>query len=429
MKFHSTRDSKTRISLSDAIKQGLASDGGLFVPEVWPKIADPSWAGLELPQLARMILAPFFAGDILSKDLDLICRNAFDFPVPVVQLDETTSILELFHGPTAAFKDFGARFLANSLANLPNSSGKAPLVLVATSGDTGGAVAAAFAQYTKTEVVILFPKGRISKRQELQLTTWGSQVRAFAVEGTFDDCQKIVKEALISPHWRNKYDLISANSINLGRLLPQMCYFAFASTNYARRQNVVPDLIVPSGNLGDSVAALWAKKIGFPIGRVGLAHNQNDAVATYFATGVWSPKPSVETLANAMDVGNPSNFERLKFLYPDWQEMLRDVAAISVTDNEIRETIRYAYKTWRQVICPHTAAALTMRELDRKTRPKSHVIITATAHPAKFETTVEPLTGQIVSVPVGLQELMGRPSQKEVIVPQLSVLESKLWHD
>lgn len=404
MKFVSTRGHAKHVSISEAFRQGLAGDGGLFVPESWPAPPiDPAGAALQFASFAAGALAPFFAGDALAPRLADFCGRAFDFPLPLVKLNDDTEVLELFHGPTSAFKDFGARFLALCLDAIPDPRAAARLVLVATSGDTGGAVAAAFHDMTDIPVAILFPKGKISARQEKQLTSWGPRVRAFAVEGTFDDCQRLVKLAFATKAWTERFQLISANSINIGRLLPQMCYFAHASLRYRAEHGRNPGLIVPSGNAGNAVAALWARKLGYPIREVVFAHNANHAVPDYFRTGNWEPQPTIATLANAMDVGNPSNFERALHLHPTPGDFRAHASAMSVSDDEIKREIS-ASKNY--LACPHTATGLRARSL----LSKSDWIIAATAHPAKFDSIVEPLVGRTIPVPPRLREILGKPS-------------------
>ncbi len=467
MKFISTRGLALPCPLSDAIRQGLASDGGLFVPSLWPSpqkfsqiLRDSKWKELSFSQFAGKVLAPFFQEDPLAEHLEKICEKAFNFPLPCVRLDDRTRVLELFHGPTSAFKDFGARFLAlcfNQLEPDPwkQDSKCQPMVLVATSGDTGGAVAAAFSEFTDIPVCILYPRGQVSPRQEQQLTCWGEQVRAFSVVGTFDDCQRMVKEAFLSSYFRDNYKLISANSINLARLLPQMAYFAYTSLKYTNleptnlehvamepvtmeptslnyeshsRASRGARFVIPSGNMGNSAAALWAQKLGFPIAKVIFAHNANSTIPDYFKTGQYQPRASISTLANAMDVGNPSNFERVLNLFPDREALSKISAAFSVTDSQIMETIRFGYSKG-QFWCPHTATAAYVRyhllhtgNLDIS----EDEIIVATAHPAKFESIVEPLIPEKVKVPSTLQALLSKPSHKIEIDSNLETLAEKL---
>jgi len=423
MKFISLRGQSQPCSISEAILGGLASDGGLLVPDSWPQFkVNPAWANLDFYEFAALILAPFFAGDALATRLNEICRRAFDFAVPLKNLDQSRSILELFHGPTGAFKDFGARFLALCCDAIPDPRAKDRLVLVATSGDTGGAVAAAFFECTKIPVGILYPKNGVSFRQEKQLTVWGDRVRAFSVHGSFDDCQSIVKQALAEGSWKTRYQLISANSINLGRLLPQMAYFAYASLKYKVQHGIDPIVIIPSGNMGNATAALWALYLGFPLRKVLFTHNANRAVPNYFDTSVWNPQATIPTIANAMDVGNPSNFERVRKLFASDVELKKVASAISVSDEEICRTIKAANEKWGEVVCPHTATAI----FAGLQLSDANWIAVATAHPAKFESIIEPLLGKTIAIPENLQLLLSRPGKNYEIEATLRSLEKTM---
>ncbi len=361
MLFASTRDPKLTATLSEAIRQGIAPDGGLYVPQRFPAFTPQDFDGATtLTDVAERLLAPFFIGDPLASELPEIVHEAFSFAAPVRRLasaDGRVSVLELFHGPTAAFKDFGARFLSACLERQPRRTGRPVTILVATSGDTGSAVAAAFHGRPWAKVVVLFPKGRVSPRQQQQLTCWGGNVQSLAVRGTFDDCQQLVKQAFADAGLNERFDLSSANSINIGRLLPQVVYHAASSLAIWRDERERPGFVVPSGNLGNVVACLWARTMGLPIGPIELAHNANLAVPEYLRTGDWRPRPSVATLASAMDVGNPSNMERLRSLYPEWHELARQVRAHTVTDEQIRERIAVDFRRLGECWCPHTATA------------------------------------------------------------------------
>jgi len=430
MRFVSTRDAANAVSFSTAMEQGLAPDGGLYVPASWPAPLAPALEVEEnLAALAGRILAPFLAEDALAGELAAITREAFNFPAPLVTLDAEAklSLLELFHGPTAAFKDFGARFLAASLARLPRAGNRVLNMVVATSGDTGGAVAAAFHARPGMQVTVLFPKGLVSPTQERQLTCWGGNVAAFAVRGRFDDCQRLAKEALQAPDLRARFDLSSANSINLGRLLPQMVYYAAASLALFRQHGERAGFIIPSGNLGNAVAAIWARKLGLPIGDIVLAHNANRTVPDFLQSGQWQPRASIATLASAMDVGNPSNMERLRSLFPGMPELLAAVSADSVDDAAIRWRIRGAFDDWGRSLCPHTAvAAEVYARLPAARRRASAWVIVATAHAAKFREIVEPLTGEKVPVPESLMRLFARPTACTEIPANLEGLRAAL---
>jgi threonine synthase len=434
MRYVSTRDAQLGATLSEALERGLAPDGGLYVPERFPTFRPADFDGATtLPAVAERLLAPFFAGDALAPHLHAIVGESFDFPVPLVALrsDQDVSVLELFHGPTAAFKDFGARFLAACFARLPRDRGAAGArrltILVATSGDTGGAVAAAFHGRPGIDVVVLYPKGLVSPRQEQQLTCWGDNVRALSVEGTFDDCQRLVKAAFADAGIRARRELSSANSINVGRLLPQASYYALASLEVWRRTGRAANFIVPSGNLGNVLACIWARTVGLPIGEVVLGFNSNRTVPDYLDSGEWRPRASVATLASAMDVGNPSNMERLRHLYPDWSALRGALSAVAVSDDEIRARIRADRATYGQTWCPHTAVgAEVWSRLAPAQRAAGPWVIVATAHPAKFPETVEPLVGAAVPVPAALERLLSLPRQVTQVPATLDALRGVL---
>jgi len=418
VRFVSTRGGAPAESFSGAILAGLAADGGLFVPERFP-VLDPRDLDTDetFPAIARRVIEPFVEGDPLRESLPELCRAAFDFPLVLEDLRNRTGVLELFHGPTAAFKDFGARFLAECLSAGPSS--ERPLtVLVATSGDTGGAVAAAFHRRPGTRVAVLYPRGGVSARQEQQLTCWGDNVRSFAVNGTFDDCQRVVKAAFRDERMRHEHRLTSANSINVGRLLPQMAYYVAASLWYRRRSGKAPGFVVPSGNVGNAVGAFWAKRLGFSVRHVAMATNANRVIPDWFRSGKWQPRPSRPTLANALDVGDPSNMERLFDLYPDRGSLLADASSRAYDDDTIRDVIARGPHDWGRVWCPHTATAVRMRE----ELGSPDWIIVATAHPAKFETIVEPLIGHSIEPPPLLAALLDRPRQFIEIDPEVDAL-------
>jgi threonine synthase len=419
MRFRSTRSISPTLTLSEAIQMSLAPDGGLYVPESFPAFEIGDFNGLESwSEIGAQLLKPFFSGDVLQPQLDEICREAFNFPISLNYIGDDTAVLELFHGPTAAFKDVGARFLAACVSRLPGRR----TVLVATSGDTGGAVAAAFHEHPEITVVILFPKNKVSLRQQQQLTCWGDSVRAFAVRGDFDDCQRIVKTAFKNEEWAEAKGLLSANSINQGRILPQTVYYAAAGLWYLRQRGVHPGFIIPTGNLGNAVAAFWTREMGLPVRQVILATNANDAVPNYFASGSWQPHLTIPTLANAMDVGNPSNMERLLHLHPGVSELRRIAQAHSVSDEEIAGAIVRGGTNWQQTWCPHTATAVHVRE----SLSSANWIIVATAHPAKFDSVVEPLIGGPVAAPHSLTKLLEKPSHFEEIDPEFEALAEAL---
>jgi threonine synthase len=432
MHYISTRDASHQASLSEAIARGIAPDGGLYVPAEFPHFPTRDFDGVtELPEIGERLIAPFAEGDPLAAELGAICREAFNFPAPLVPLEHApapASVLELFHGPTCAFKDFGARFLAACMERIRRNETRKLTILVATSGDTGGAVAAAFHNKPWVDVVVLYPKGLVSERQAQQLSCWGGNVRTFAVNGTFDECQRMVKEAFLDPSLKESHQLSSANSINIGRLLPQMVYYAKAGLELWRQLGRRANFIIPTGNLGNAMACVWARHIGLPIGEIVLATNANQTVTDFLRSGEWQPRASVATLASAMDVGNPSNMERLRNLHPDFEELQGQIGASSVDDIEIRGTLRRDSHELGRIWCPHTATAAKVyrRMLSRGAR--GHWVIVSTAHAAKFNDIVEPQTGQEVPVPPSLAKLLSLPRQETELEPTLQALRTHLQH-
>jgi threonine synthase len=434
MAFTSTRDNAQAAGFGAALLQGLAPDGGLYVPRTWPMLTPDSFGkDIDLPGVATRLLTPFVEGDGLAPLLPAIAADAFNFPAPLVSVGGSgrLSVLELFHGPTAAFKDFGARFLAACMARLRKPEQRPLTILVATSGDTGGAVAAAFHGRPGIEIGVLFPKGLVSPTQERQLTCWGGNVKSFAVRGTFDDCQRLVKQAFLDPQLRSQTELSSANSINLGRLLPQAVYYAATSLALWRQYGEPASFVVPSGNLGNVAACIWARKIGLPIGEIVLAHNANRTVPDYLDSGEWQPRPSIATLASAMDVGNPSNMERLRALFPDVRAMRSAVSAFAVDDAAIRARIRTGFEQYGQIWCPHTATATEAFERLCSSRhgapaKQGRWVVVATAHPAKFREIVEPLIGHTIPVPETLAKLFARPTECTEIEADLGALRAAL---
>ncbi len=424
MKYYSTRGAGP-VTLDEALTLGIADDGGLFLPEELPAFSPEDFApGANVRDVAGTLLAPFFTGSTLASELDDILDETFAFPIPVTPLPGgDSSLLELYHGPTAAFKDVGAAFLAASLTRLEGDPANPLCILVATSGDTGGAVAAAFDQRPGMRVVVLFPKGRVSARQEKQLTCWSQNVLSLRVNGAFDDCQALVKAALADEKLGKQYRFSSANSINIGRLLPQATYYAQASLAHFAETGECPGFVIPTGNLGNAFACILARELGLPIGPIVLATNANRTIPDYLETLQWEPRASIETLASAMDVGNPSNMERLRKLLGDASELRERVDVVSVGDAEIEREIARSFAEFGFAICPHTAtAAHVWRHMDPAMRNSAHWILVATAHPAKFETIVEPLIDATVPLPNELAEILARPCHSTDIEPSLDGL-------
>jgi len=429
LRYLSTRGASPAASLSQAIAAGLAPDGGLYVPDHLPalRVEDFKTDG-SLADTAASLLAPFFAGDALAAELPAICAEALTFPTPLRALPQhpNTAVLELFHGPTAAFKDVGARFLAACLRRVRGDSATPLTILVATSGDTGAAVGAAFHRQPGVEVVILYPDGRVSPRQAHQLGCFGDNVQALRVQGRFDDCQRMVKAALNDAALQAHSPLSSANSISLGRLLPQMSYYAHAALTWWRAHREPLNLIVPTGNLGNALAAVWVRAMGLPLGQIRLACNANETLPDFFAGGDYTPREAVATLANAMDVGAPSNFERLRWTYPDAEQLRQSFNAQSVDDRTIAATISRHAREHGEVFCPHTATAMHVLDQLRASGDRAPWAVVATAHPAKFESVVEPLIGKPVDVPPALAAMLQRPASAEPMKAEDSALREWL---
>lgn len=427
MNYLSTRGATANVDIDVALASGLAPDGGLYVPARLPRLDPGDFADCaNLAAVAARVLRPFFAGSRLLADLDAICAEAYAFPAPLRPLAAGTQVLELFHGPTAAFKDYAARFLAASLARLRDTETPPTTVLVATSGDTGAAVAAAFHRRPGFRVVVLYPDGRVAPRQAHQLGSFGDNVHTLRVAGTFDDCQVLVKRALGDASLRQASVLTSANSISLGRWLPQMAYYAASALEHARRHGGTLNYAVPTGNLGNALACVLARLVGLPIGDIVLATNANRVLPDYFASGRYRPQPSIATLANAMDVGNPSNFERLRWLFADQPAPPAWLRADAVEDADIAATIG---RTWREhalAACPHTATALCVLARLRAAGDTREWAVVATAHPAKFDSIVEPLVGAPVPAPAPLAAMLARPAQAEPMANDYDALRALL---
>lgn len=422
-RFSSTRGAAPAVSLREAIFAGLAPDGGLYVPASIRTLAAEAFdelRGGSLADVAAALGPALFGDEIPRATLESLLRDALPFDTPLVAVGEDTWALELFHGPTLAFKDVGARVMARLMAYF-NDAANPITVLVATSGDTGGAVAQAFHGVPGTRVVVLYPNGQVSAVQEAQFTTLGGNVTAVAVEGTFDDCQRLVKEAFASEPLRARLRLTSANSINIGRLLPQALYYVHAALQLPR--GAMPVIVVPSGNFGNLTAGLLAWKMGAPIRRFVAATTINDTGPRYLNTGRVEPRPSTPTLANAMDVGNPSNLERVRWLFGERLEDIRAIVMGSVhTDREVVDAIRAVDAEHGYVCDPHTAIGW----LGLRACGGAPGVFLATAHPAKFREVVEPAIGRAVELPPPLAAAMARTRHAERMHPRLDELVSLL---
>ena len=430
MYFRSTRGDNT-VTFDEAVIQGIADDGGLYLPDELLEFSVEDFSdAASISEVAEILLQPYFESSALSSSLGEIVVETFSFPVPVTVIpvkEGSAGLLELFHGPTAAFKDVGAGFLAACISRLEGDLDHPVTILVATSGDTGGAVAAAFNDRPGMRVVVLYPDGRVSDRQAHQLTCWGENVLSLAVQGSFDECQAMAKAALTDTALAGKYRFSSANSINIGRLLPQSIYYADASLRHYRNTGRKPGFVVPTGNLGNAVACCMARMLGLPIGEIVLATNANRAIPDYLADGEWLPRDSIQTHASAMDVGNPSNMERLRFLFGEADELNSVVSAVSVGDAEIEDEIRRNFSEFGLVTCPHTATAtFAWRQMSAEQRRASDWLLVATAHPAKFELTVEPIIGQAIPLPDEMQRILSRDRRFVEIEANLRSLAAAL---
>jgi threonine synthase len=420
--FVSTRGGEP-VSLAEALFTGLARDGGLYMPTVLGDLRSPPGQVAGLADTARWA-APRLLPGIDAGLLDRVATRALDFSVPLVEIEPGLHLLELFHGPTHAFKDIAARYMSRLMSEL-DPGGGTHTVLVATSGDTGSAVAHAFHGLAGYRVVVLFPRGGVSERQRRQMTTLGGNVSALAVAGTFDDCQRLAKEAFRDRDLRERHRLTSANSINVGRLMPQAFYYAHAAILLGWEDRPIR-FVVPSGNLGNLCGGLLAHECGMPARGFVAAMNANRVFADFLASGVFQARPSIPTYSNAMDVGDPSNLERVRWLYRDDPSRLRrDVTGVSVTDEETSRCIADFYARTGYVLDPHTAVG--MRAHERVTeRDGGPTVVLATAHPAKFPDVVEKAIGRDVPLPPGIARVMEAKEHMEDISADIGALAAAL---
>lgn len=410
MRFYSTHSPDSYVDFGEAVLRSLPADNGLYMPERITQLDDAfwqDWKTLSFQDMAYRVVSTLLQDAIPADDLRSIIGESLNFPAPTVKLDEHHRVLELFHGPTLAFKDFGARFMARVMAYLTQESNELLTVLVATSGDTGGAVASAFHHVDGTEVVILYPSGKVSGLQEKQLTALGGNIIALEVDGSFDDCQHMVKSAFLDESTSAACNLTSANSINITRLIPQMLYY-FES---ARQLDALPVFVIPSGNFGNLTACLMAIEMGLPVQRLVAATNANDVVPQYLTTSNYSPRPSVATLSNAMDVGAPSNFARMQEIFGNsWQAMADKISGYSFNDSETRVAMREVYQKYGYVIDPHGAVGYLAAEAWLTEYPEDITVILETAHPSKFpETICEELGEDVLTIPERLACLADEP--------------------
>lgn len=426
--FISTRGKARPVSFLEAMERGLAPDGGLYIPDRWPDLSDPLWKDINGKSLQEigLRLSRTFIPEVAARELQPLVEDALSFEAPLVHLHDDRYILELFHGPTLAFKDFGARFMARMMSYQARRKGEHMVILVATSGDTGSAVGRAFEGVEGVDVCLLYPSGKVSKLQEQQLTTIGGNVTALEVDGTFDDCQKMVKEAFLDEELRKDITLSSANSINIARLLPQMFYYAGALAQLEGNRSV--HFCVPSGNFGNLTAGMMACKTGMPAGQFVAGTNVNDVVPLFLEEGNFVPKPSRTTISSAMDVGNPSNLERIRALYPDTSTLKQHLWAASFNDDQTRDAIREVYSDYDYLLDPHTAVGYRAAGQYKNERKgdRDPVIILSTAHPAKFGDIIEPVIGQPVTMPDRLAESLNKEKKSIGIDAEYPALEAFL---
>lgn len=432
MKLYSTKDKTHVVELKEAVLRGLPPDNGLYMPEHIPQLSRnilDNLSGLSFQEIALAVCKNLFQGCIPEQDLGQIIENAVNFPAPLVKLNEQIHILELFHGPSLAFKDFGARFMAQLMSYFNKGEEKELVILVATSGDTGGAVAAGFYKTPGIKVVILYPSGKVSHLQEKQLTTLGHNITALEVEGTFDDCQALVKKAFLDKELTHNIRLTSANSINISRLIPQSFYY-FEAYKQAPKDKPI-NFCVPSGNFGNLTAGLLASAMGLPIKHFIAATNVNDVVPEYLESGIFQARPSLRTISNAMDVGNPSNFARMLDFFKaanersTWNNMKEQISGYAFTDQETEEAIKEVFRNNQYIIDPHGAVGyLAIQEYLRK-HPDTTNILLETAHPSKFINDVERVIGQKIELPEQLEKI--KDKKKEAVLMSQQFSEFKNW--
>lgn len=428
MKYFSTNNTDIRYSFKEAVIKGLAPDKGLFFPVSIPKLEDDFFKrlpGLSLPEIGFEVARHFIGDDISDTDLRKITEEVLNFPIPVVPVEDGVNTLELFHGPTCAFKDVGARFMSRCLSAFAKQDQEEVTILVATSGDTGSAVANGFLGVEGVNVIILYPAGKVSKIQEQQLTTMGQNITALEVDGTFDDCQALVKTAFGDDDLNAKLSLTSANSINIARLLPQSFYYFYA---WAQLQPTDKKVVfsVPSGNYGNLTGGLLAKQMGLPIDSFVASANINKVVPDYLSTGKYEPKASVQTISNAMDVGAPSNFARMMELYQEkHSDIIKDVRGACFSDMETQDAIADVYNRNKYILDPHGAVGYLGLKKYLNTESEVGVFL-ETAHPAKFKETVEKVLDIEIQVPNYLQECLGKEKKSILINKEFSDFKSFL---
>jgi threonine synthase len=429
MKYYSTNHQVPPATLKEAVLQGLAGDSGLYMPAQIPRLPRRFFATLPsktLPEISGEVAAALFGEDIPAAPLHDIVHEALNFEIPLVKVAGNRYSLELFHGPTMAFKDVGARFLARMMQYFTRNETVATNVLVATSGDTGSAVANGFLGVPGITVTVLYPKGRVSRIQESQFTTLGQNICALEVDGAFDDCQRLVKQAFSDKELNARRKLTSANSINPARFIPQAFYYFWGYAQMPQGRDVV--VAVPSGNFGNLTAGLLAKRMGLPVKRFIAANNANDVFGEYLRTAEFSPRPSIPTIANAMDVGNPSNFARMMDLYGgDHAKIAADISGYAYTDAQIREEMKRTFDETNYLLDPHGACASQALCEYLETAPGADGFFLETAHPAKFKETVDAVLGRPIPIPGKLQAFMNGTKQTIGISNRYEDFKAFLW--
>ncbi len=438
MQFYSTNDPNHKADLATAIFRGLPADNGLYMPERLDPLPDSFFKELPYMSFAELgfqVTKHLLGDDVPEDELKALVYDAVNFPAPVIKLDEQRHVLELFHGPSLAFKDFGARFMSRLMGHFNKGNDKELVILVATSGDTGGAVAAGFYQTPGIEVVILYPKGKVSLLQEKQLTTLGHNIHALEVDGTFDDCQAIVKKAFLDQELRKEIRLSSANSINISRLIPQSFYYFEAYKQLGAKGDPIA-FCIPSGNFGNLTAGLLAQRMGLSVEHFIAATNRNDVVPAFLKTGTYTPRPSVATLSNAMDVGAPSNFARMLNLYghvngldplsPTTHAGMKElITGYAYDDESTEQAVKEVEDKFGYVIDPHGAVGYLALTEWQKAHPNTRGVILETAHPSKFKPDVERILGREIEVPKRLAEMEDR--QKEATSMGIDYEPVKEW--
>ncbi len=429
MKYYSLNGHTREINFEQAVVESIAPDKGLFFPrEIQPLDSNilEQFHGMPREEIAYEAIKQFVGATIPKKDLERIIKETISFDFPVINIHDNIHTLELFHGPTLAFKDVGARFMARCLGYFNQKQPKKTTVLVATSGDTGGAVADGFYKVSGVDVIILYPKGKVSNLQEKQLTTLGENITAIEVEGSFDDCQTLVKQAFLDQELKEKFGLTSANSINVARWLPQLFYYIFALQQF-KDQDVI--FSVPSGNFGNICAGMIAQQLGFPIKHFIASNNVNNVVDRYLSTQKYEPKTTISTISNAMDVGDPSNFIRIQTIYKDYDSLKKHLSGATYTDIETRDILLQIKETYDYLMDTHGAIGyLGLRDYLTKTGDTSSIgIFLETAHPAKFNTVIEPIIKEKIKIPTHLQELMSREKKTYEIENSFSSFKELLY--